>query len=267
MSATLFKQGIKSNWKLATIFAAIMLLYMTMIVSMFNPETQASLQKMMETMPKEMFTAFGFSLESTTSLNSFLASYYYGFIIVMFPMIFVIMLANKLIAKLVDRGSMAYLLSTPTGRVKIAFTQAGFILFSTFVLLLFVTLAGMGICEAMFPGKLDIGAFLLMNLGAFAMFLAISGISFCCSAIFNDAKMSLAFGAGIPIAFFVIDMLANVGDKFSWLKYFTLFTLFDAGKIAAGDTWTIPFMLILAAIGVAAYAAGVVVFNKKDLPL
>lgn len=46
-----------------------------------------------------------------------------GFIMLIFPMVFAIIMGNSLVAKRVDSGSMAYLLSAPVSRAKIVFTQ------------------------------------------------------------------------------------------------------------------------------------------------
>ena len=44
-------------------------------------------------------------------LLGFMISYLYGFILLVFPMVFCILRANGLVAKYVDRGSMACLLA------------------------------------------------------------------------------------------------------------------------------------------------------------
>ena len=46
------------------------------------------------------------------------------------PLVFSIMLANKLIMGYIDNGSMAYLIATPNTRFKIVFTQALFLIIS-----------------------------------------------------------------------------------------------------------------------------------------
>ena len=46
------------------------------------------------------------------------------------PMVFSIMLANKLIMGYIDNGSMAYLIATPNTRFKIVLTQALFLIIS-----------------------------------------------------------------------------------------------------------------------------------------
>ena len=82
---------------------------------------------------------------------------------------------------------------------------------------------------------------------------------------FSDTKYSIALGAGIPALMYILQMLANAGDKADGIKYFTFFTLFDASGIVAGTNSAVVGMLILLIGAVVLYAAGICVFCKKDL--
>lgn len=266
MNKTLFKATFKSNWGVGLIIIAVMFMYFSIMVSMFDPDGIEGLVAMMESLPKEMVAAMGFDNLGTT-LTTYLGSAYYNFIAIMFPMIFIIIVGNRLIAKHVDSGSMAYLLSTPNSRLKIVRTQALFFIASITTIFGFLIVAGIGISQAMFPGDLDIGGFILLNIVTLFLFYAISGISFFFSCIFDDTKHSLSFGAGIPVAFFVINLLANAGEQMSFLRYFTIFTLLNPGQILEGSSFTVVALLSLLAIAIATYLSGIVMFNRRNLPL
>ena len=114
------------------------------------------------------------------------------------------MTANSLIAAQVDRGSMAYLLSTPTKRSTVVLTQAVYLIVALIVMLAIATLVGvLSIQTFQSDADISISDFLMLNLGLFLLMFATSGISFLFSCIFNLSKNSIAFGAGIPIAFFL----------------------------------------------------------------
>jgi ABC-2 type transport system permease protein len=265
ISKPLLKATIKQNYIVFIIILAVMMLYLPTIISLYNPESQDSLNEMMKMLPKEMISAFGFSSAGATLLG-FIASYYYGFLILLLPMIYTIVVANRSISSHVDKGSMAYLLSTPNTRTKVARTQALYLLVSITLLIGFVTLVGVAICQIMFPGDLDISGFLLLNLGTLLLYYAVTGIGFCASCFFNETKNSLAIGAGLPVAFLVLQMISNVGDATKFFQYFTLYTLFDPERIITGEGYGISF-IVLCAIGIAMYFAGIIIFKKKDLPL
>ena len=262
ISNTLLKKEFKSNYKILLIFIAVLTMYEVIIVSMFNPELGETLDAFAKAMP-EIMSAFGMANTGST-LTEFLSNYLYGFLLLVFPMILEIILANKLVAKYVDTGSMAYLLSTPNSRKKIVITQGLFV--NIVILILYVTILGIICSEVMFPGDLDIERFILINMSVLSIHIAISGICFFASCISNDMKLAYSIGAGVPIAFYIIQMLVNMGGKLEKLKYFTLFTLFEPNNIATGN-YHIEFLIAAFIIGIVFYILGILLFSKRDLPL
>lgn len=265
ISIPLLKREIKSNYKLFIIFAAVLTMYISVIIPMFDPEIGEALAEFEKAMT-EMMAAFGMSNPGTT-LIEFINTYLFGFLFIVFPMIFEIIIANKLIAKYVDSGSMAYLLATPNKRSKIAITQGIFMLLSVATLIVFITLVGIISSEVYFPGDLDINKYILMNVGLYCLHIAISGLVFFASCISNDTKLSYSISAGIPIGFFIIQLLANMGGKLENFKYFTIFSLFNTDKLINGETSGIWMFIILLLIGVSLYIIGILRFDKRDLPL
>ena len=115
----------------APVHARIGLLYMRLE----NPDSAEALNTMLELLPEGMVKALGFQ-NMGTDLTGYLSNYLYGFIFLTFPMIYCAIMANRLIAKHVDSGSMAYLLTTPHSRVRIATTQAIYLAASVLAIML-----------------------------------------------------------------------------------------------------------------------------------
>jgi len=266
-SKPLFKQTLKSSYKIILIFMAVLTMYFVILAGMYDPQQADKVQQMMKLMPKGWIDAMGYGSTPVPGLLGHLSTYFYGFLILFFPTIFDIILVNKLVSKHVDKGSMAYILATPNTRKKISVTFAGFILFSVTVLMAFVTILGLIYCQMNFSGMLDVKKFILINIGALLIHYAVSGIAFFASCVFNDMKNSLGIGVGIPIAFLIIQMLANMGGNLENFKYATMFTLFNPSKIAVGDSSTLPCFIALAVISGALFIGGIMIFNKKDLPI
>ncbi len=266
MSFSLFKAAAKSNWSLFVIFLAVLLLYMVMILWMYDPESIEAMNQYVQALPQGMMEAFGYDALAT-DLISFIAIYFYGFLITMFPLIYCIILANRLVAVLVDRGSMAYLLATPNTRVKVVTTQGIYLASSVTLLLAINAAVGIGLSEAKFPGEMDIPVFIQLNIVTILLTLAISSICFFFSCIVNESKYSLAFGGGIPILFFIINMLKNIGGSSEWLKYLTLYALFDAPAIIAGEPDIVLIISTFAAITIILYSLGIIIFSRRNLYL
>jgi ABC-2 type transport system permease protein len=260
LSKTIFKQTLKANLKLWIIFTIITSAMLGLLIAVFEPSTISSVTNMAEGTPLADL------LKNTTFLGM-LSSTFYSLHGILLPIIYIIMTANSLIASQVDRGSMAYLLSTPTKRSTVVVTQAAYLIVALIVMLSIATLVGLlSIQISQSNVDISISDFLMMNLGWFLLMFAISSISFLFSCIFNLSKNSIALGAGIPIAFFLFELMASVSNSLDKFKYISINTLFDKDAILDGDSYLIPFM-ILVAVGIILYGIGIRVFKEKDLPL
>ncbi|MFP4457227.1 MAG: ABC transporter permease subunit [Clostridia bacterium] len=266
MSLPLFKNTLKRNYLVALVILAILIMYLSIINTMYDPAQQDSFKNMLDLLPKAMVSAMGFD-NIGSDLTSFLVHYYYGFIIFMFPMIYFIIIANRLVAEHVDKGSMSFYLSTPITRVKIVLTQAIYLIFSIVVIHTIIAILGVLISEAMFPGLLDIAVFIKINIGAAFLTIALSSFSFFFSCLFNQTTKSLAFGAGVPLMFFVFNMLSNVSDKYSIISKLTIYSIFDIEKIMQGELSIFLVILAFSIISLVFYMGGIYVFSKKDLPI
>lgn len=263
---TLLKSNVKSNYVILLIIAGVLFMYTSIMLMMFDPETNDKVNQMMEMFPKEVLNAFGFKVVSG-SLLEFLTSYLYGFIFLIFPLIIEMVVAHRVIARHVDKGSMAYILSTPNDRKRIALTQMFFLEACVFLMVVYITLIEIICSEIAISGLLDIPRLLYVNLGLFLMHSALAGICFFASCIANESKTSLSIGIGVSVTFYVIQMLANMGDKLSFLKYLTIFTLFQPNDVLEGKNTVLLNFGILAFISIVGYGVGVYKFSKRDLPL
>ena len=263
MNLTLYKRGIQGSWKMLLIFAAVISMYFTVIVSMFDPALGSALNEFAKAMP-ELMAIVGMN-PASAELISFLEAYLYGFIMLVFPMLFCILSANKLIVRHIDRGSMTFLLAAPVKREAVAFTQIKVLVTGLFALITYATLLGIVNCEISFPGELDIKSFILLNVGTLCLQLFIGGICFLCSCVFTDSKYAVGVGAGIPALGFILQMMANAGKDLEKIKYATFFTLFDSDGIISGETFAIRGMLALFAGAIVLFSTAILIFSKKDL--
>lgn len=263
MNRTLFVKEMRSSAFVTVVIAAVLAMYVAMIVSMFDPELGESLTLMMQSMP-DLFAAFGMAQPSTTLLDSML-NYLYGFLLTVFPLVLVLIMVNKLVVRYLDRGTMAYLLATPTSRVCIAVTLISVLVSILALLMVSVVAVEVGSAELMFPGELDMAGLMRANVGLLGLWLALAGLCFLSACAFSNAALALWAGGGVCILSFLVQMVSQVGDKFEFLKYATPLTLFDVYGLAANDASAWVGTVALYGIAVVLFAAGVVVFARRDL--
>lgn len=195
------------------------------------------------------------------------------------PIIYMIMVANNLIAGQVDSGSMAYILSTSTKRRQVVFTQACYLISSLFVMFCCTTITSV-VCLSLIDTtitSLTYGKLILLNVGAFLTMFAMSGISFLASCWFNRSKYSMSVGGGLNMFFLVATMLGLFGSQtlpsvmrlkaLNFFNYVSVISLFDAVNIMDGSLQFIWKLAILVVIGVICYIVGARKFERKDLPL
>lgn len=270
MNLSLYKQMLRTNMKGIMSYGVGSAFYILLILGIYpsiagNAE---DIEKMIKSMPEGFLNAFGFE-NGLGNLEDFISGEYYGLIFIVILSIFSVMLSTKLLAKRVDQGSMAYILSAPTTRGKVAFTQAAVLTTGLLIIMAVTTAAGLAGYHLMLGGDYDfnVSRFLVLNLLGFLLFFAVGGISFLFSAISNDEKRALGLSGGITFLFFSFDLLSKLSEKTEWLRSLSVFSLFRPDDIVNGSTDIAQVSLVLAAVGFAAFALSILIFKKRDLPL
>ena len=261
----LFKLEWRSNYKILIIFCLILTMYTTIMLAMYDPNLGTALETFAKSMP-EIMAMVGMN-GTPTNLIDFLSTYLYGLIMIVFPLIFGILLSLRLMVKKVDNGVMSYLLSSGVERRSVWFTQMTVIITNMLVLISYCTILGIISSEIMFPGELDISAYITINIGMLILQLTLSGICYMCSCIFNEYRLATLFGSGIPIIFIMIQMLSNMQGSMEGLKYATLLTLFDPSKLISGNSQGYIMLGVLSVVAIICFILGLLVFNKKSMSL
>lgn len=255
-----FKQTVKSNFKFLLVFTLVLCMFLIVMSYVFTPATVDSFHSATEgTFISNVFAGNG-------TLVGFMSNSFYTLMAIIFPMVYSIMVGNRMIAEKIDKGSMAGFLSTPTSRLQITITSAVYFVLSLLAMWGVASVVGITAMNHFQPDALDVDKFLMLNVGVFLYHLVISGICFCSSCIFNSSKNSLIIGGGTPLFFFVVNMFLKLSDDLEFLKYVTLNTLFDTQAILEGSGYADKFV-IMGVSAVVLYSVGIVWFQKKDLPL
>lgn len=266
MNKSILKQLFRSNLFIIGLFTLILLMYQTILIFMYTPSFIDKMTDMASGMGS-MGQMYGMD-KMPKGFSGYFAQFYYGTIIPMFMLVYNIIVGNKIIAGRVDKGSMSCLLATPNTRNKISISSGIFLLLSNVIIIGINAVIGYICCLAYKEADISLKHTLILSAGAILMVCAVSAICYFFSCLFNESKNSLAFGAGIPIVFFLFFMLKDFGEKLEVFKKVTIFSLYMPVKIVDNDYS--PYLIgfgVLAAIIIALYIAGVKIFNKKDIPV
>lgn len=263
ISGVLFKRNMKSCIRPLLIVFAVLCMYTAVIIYMYQPELAEMLSDYQEALP-EMMAAVGMT-GAAESLLEWIQIYLYGFIMMLFPLIFTIIAVQKLMMGWIDSRAVAGLLAAPLTRRKLAVTQAVSCALLTALLIAAVTAVGAVSSAAMFPGELDIRGYVILNAGTFLMQLLTAGIAFCAACFSTESKYFYGFGAGLPLLFFLLQMASNMGEELEFLKYGTVYTLLPAQEIARGEGGYWGYFAVMAAAAVLLFGVGIRRFETRDL--
>lgn len=270
MNFSLYKQMMKVNVKGIMNYAIGAAFYMILMVWVYPSiaKTAKPLNDMLKVMPQGMTKAFNMQ-NGFGSFETYISGEFYGLLFTLIVSIFCVMVPIQLMAKLVDQGSMAYLLSTPTTRGKIAFTQASVFITGLIFISAITTIAGIVGVHIFINdhSSYRVDRFIQLNLGALALFFALGGISFLVSSLSNDEKKALGISGMIIFGFYSLDIIGKISDKIDWLRDFTIFTLYKPSDIVTGKADLTQDCMILFSIGIIAFIISILTFRKRDLPL
>lgn len=196
--------------------------------------------------------------------------------------ILIVILANSLIADQVDRGSMAYVLSTPTKRSAVAITQMVFMVVVPLLIIAIVCATRIG-TSFMFYDEVNVAGMIALFGGMYILVEAVCGLCYMGSCLFSQSKKSMTFGGGLTVWFFLASMIGLFGSEnmvntgmgvkeLSIFNKLTLVGLYDVNSLATVgtgnvDTTFVWKLLVLVAVAIICYTIGAVRFSKKDLPL
>ena len=250
----LLRVFIKNTWKLWIIFVGILLMYMLIMVFTFDQMREAM----------ESMEVMGLAIVMDSRFDM-LTSMYFDMIIFMFPMIFCIILANKLVSKTVDDNSMSSFLSSSLSRRQYTVTAALFLMMSI-VAMFFVVFAIGGLSLIMFE-TINWANWTAMILTTLTCTLAIASLCFFFSSVFAANRTGNIFMIGIPVMFFLLMFLGEI-PSLEFLHYLTPFGYVDAFAIGLGQEslwWLINLVFIV--VSTVFLTASIYLFDKKQLSI
>ncbi|WP_226666340.1 ABC transporter permease subunit [Metabacillus litoralis] len=269
MNIPLYKQMLKSNISTFISFGFGSAIYVILMTSFYPiiAEHTDKIDEFIKLFPDALKKGLG--LESLGSYGQFISVEYYGLLFPIILGIFSVMTAVQLLAKLVDRGSMAYLLSTKVTRTQVALTQAMVLVTGLLIIMTFTFLGGLGAGEILLDDKYSIAfkTFFQINIVGFLLFFAVGGYSFLISSVVNDQKLALGIAGGLTFLFYGLDMIGKLSSELEWIRKITIFSLYEPSAISSGEANVFTSALILIGIGLVTYFAAIMIFKRRNLPI
>ncbi len=268
MNGVLYWNELRANVKTISSYAFGLLFYLWIFIWVY-PSFAGSqaLNTLLRQMPKGLMKVLGYTV-GVTHIGDFLGGEFYSLLYLIIMGIYAIFVATKLIAHLVDNGSMAYLLATPLSRVKVATTQAAVLISGVFVIG-FVSTVGALLGVHWFVNHPDMNAtyFVQMNIVGVLLFCVVSAYCFLFSCLVRDERTALGLSALLTILFYGLHMVGDLSTKLNWMNHLSLFTVFDPQNLIHGHGHFVIDSVSLVAVTVVLLGVAIVGFRRRELPL
>ncbi|MCL6626873.1 MULTISPECIES: hypothetical protein [Alicyclobacillus] len=116
MSAALFRTTLKIHTPTILSYALGTSVYLWLFIGVYPSLAKSSaLNSLLQSLPPGMLQVIGYQ-SGVSQVGDFLAGEFYGLIYLIILAIYTVTTATKLMARSVDNGSMAYLLTCPCSR-------------------------------------------------------------------------------------------------------------------------------------------------------
>jgi ABC-2 type transport system permease protein len=261
----MFRKAMRDlRWTLVW-YATGLLVYAVLIISIFPMfrDMMGEFEQVLEFYPEAVLRAFGLEGELAT-FSTFVGVEFINVIWPLIVAIFVIMAGTSAVAQEIERGTADLWLSVPEHRWRLLAAKAAALALAVMVLVM-VSLGTLGI-GALVIGE-TLGALSLIAAGVVMLSypLVVLGYSLFLSSLFSERGKAAGIAAGLTILGYLGWLIAELSDRWEWLRYVSPFTAYDPQR--ALDTGEIPWsgVALLIALALVFVSASLIVFQRRDI--
>lgn len=269
MNDTLYWVMLKQEGNKAIAYSLGLALYEWIVTWIYPVIIQSpAIEEIPKSFPSGVKRAFGVSTgeEVDLSYEAYISAQLFSRIWTLIISFYGINTANALVAQPVEQGFMAYPLSSPVSRSEILNTQIG-VLLTELALVTGSTLGGIYGATRHFDISIARWRYFRLGILAFSLGSAISSYSLLLAVLFDSKEESERLVSTLTFVFYGLDVVSNLSDRFSGLRYLTPFGLFRPQEVLQEKILPTKEILVLGTItGVNLVLAGIL-FSRKDLAI
>jgi ABC-2 type transport system permease protein len=175
-------------------------------------------------------------------------------------------IAGGIVARPIEDGTIELALARPFSRRRFYLERtAGMAVVG--VIMSVWALASVWVTTHIFAGAhVDWAWLLLTQLAGGAFLLLALGLGAAISAFSSAARTAGSAAIGVLVLGYLLNSLATLSDRLSWMAYFSPFHYAPLSAILLNHQITWWHLALLSGLGVAGIIAGLIVFERRDLP-
>ena len=265
MIALSFRLELRRSRILAMGLAVVALVYGGLIAALYPIllANTAAIEDYMKLFPKEFMAAFGMT-GSLADPGIFFTTYIGSFLWPVVAAIGAIVLATRPTAADAERGWADLPLATPLTRSRYL---GAAILGQVVVLagLALVTVGGVLAVGTLVGAGFDAARFLAAGIVLWLFACAIAGVTSLVAVITLSRGVSASVTAGILIAMYLLNIVAQVQPDFAWLGDLSAFRYAGVGTLIDRGTADWVGIGVFSVVAVTGWTASLVLFRRRDL--
>ncbi len=262
----LFQREFRRNIKGLLIWTIIIggLVIFTLSVYPQFAEQQEGFEDFMQAFPEGFMKAFGMDRVSIITPLGFYAIECY-LMTTLFGSIYAVSLGSSIVSKEENEKTAEFLLSKPITRFniisqKLLLVLANLIIFN--IISVLISYFGLAMGDA----EYEVNIFILLSfVGPFLLHLTFATLTFLISIIIRRSRTIFSISLGIVFVTYFFNVMAQLSDKFEFLKYFSPFKYVDAGDIIENGNIDLVYLIIMLAIILLSIVSSYVLYQKKDI--
>jgi ABC-2 type transport system permease protein len=242
--------------------------FVLMYLSLFPAlrEQAEMLNKLLESYPKGLMSAFGFEGTNAffATVENYMGTEFFSFFWPILTVIMTISFANSMIVTEVEKGTIEIALAQPVSRLKLFFSRylAGGLYFGIFsgVSIFFIPLF-----SALWRFDFKLENYFTMWLVAFFFGLSVFSMASFFSAIFSERGRAIFATTGIIITMYALNIISGLKDSLKNLKYFSFFHYLNAPQVLGKNQIVDYTFLVFGGVIIVFTLAAALWFNKRDI--
>lgn len=174
--------------------------------------------------------------------------------------------ATRVPAGEIDRGTIDLLLSLPVSRTRVYVSEAAVWLGSG-VLVICLALAGFSLSVRGAPVEFrpPPARLAVIAVNLFSLYAAVGGVTWLCSAMSDRRGRAVAVAFGVVFSSFLINFIAQLWPPAERMTFLSVLTYYRPMNILGTTGWPVRDLVVLFAVAAGCWAAGLVVFRKRDI--
>jgi len=260
----IFFRELKANLKSLLIWCGIISLLIMIAVAKFSAFAgDPEMLKILDAMPPAMIDAFNMRAFNLTTLSGF-----YGVMFIYFGLMGAIaatMWGSDSISKEERDKTVEFSLVLPVSRSKVITAKALAALVNCFAFVLFTWLVSLVAVQSYNPDKAFLDFLALEMQAMLAIELIFLAIGLLLGCAMKNYKQSGSTAVAIILTTYFMSIFSGMDERLDFLKYFTPFKYFDAGKLFRNGSVEGVYIIISGIIIVASLVTAYLVYSKRDL--